>query len=227
MSYILRFLSLIVLILLSLSLVRYGLKNYGLAQPLSQYQTPLIARLSEKPRPILWTNSDPKKNSGTYGSYSVQFKEDHWILSRLEDEILLSDYKTDEENGIILLWPEINGPTLIPSLRSQLKESGLWKKVIFCSRNDGVLKDLRELEPQWSFCNGEIFLTKMLSLESVGLESLLKIKSDVFFIHLKNLPLQNKIHSLIKEAKRQGRFVIMGPVQEPIKEYEVDGWLLY
>ena len=115
----------------------------------------------------------------------------------------------------------------LPSLRQIFQTQERWKHILFCSRFDGLLKDLRRWEPRWSFCNGEIAMTRLLALSSLGLASLISISSDVLFIHTSQVSLKVKeLQALVQEGHRQNKLVFIGPVSRPLDEVQGDGWTL-
>ncbi len=231
MREIIGFAVFIVLTLLTLFMAWFGLRNYGLNRPVSTYQTEIVKELSDdgSKAPIFWS-SDPMAQ---HLLLPVQFESGQWNLE--------GDQKTDLQSFLnkpqalpkkILLFFSGPDPKALPQLRKMFKNSGLWEKTIFCSRFDGLLKDLRELEPEWSFCNGEIYLTRLLAFSSLGLESLLSISADVVFVHTKNAKLnKDEVDQLIIEGQRQNKLVIVGPVSKtqitgPWEGLKPHGWMV-
>ena len=215
-----RFLALVGFILMSLFLVWNGARNYGLSQPPNSYQTELVRSLSSSTptQPILWTTNAPHQHS------TIVFKDDQWRVKETGQTI--NQFYVRPEIKSHLVFFELDSPIWLPDLRKQFSENNIYEKIIFCSRNDGNLKDLRELEPRWTFCSGEVFLTRFLALHSLGLSSLLTISADVFYIHLTHVKADESLQSLIDEANRQGKIVIVGPVSRPSKSLSPQGWMV-
>jgi hypothetical protein len=125
-----------------------------------------------------------------------------------------------------ILFFEARDPKALPTLREVVEQAELEGKTIFCSRQDGLLKDLRELEPTWTFCNGEAYLVRLLTFSSLGLESLLDLPSDVMFIHQAAKLNAEEMQSLIKEGRRQNKLVLVGPVPRPLEGLTPHGWVV-
>lgn len=214
-----RFLTLIAGVLFSLFVVWFGLRSYGQNRPPSSYQTPLVRTLVERSHqaPILWSSTDPSfpivKTTFT-GSWNT------------DQQKPLVDELRGHQDRFLLLFFEGRDPKALPSLRKLIKEEDLQGKIIFCSRQDGLLKDLRDLEPQWTFCSGEAYMVRLLAFSSLGLESLLEISSDVVFVHM-TAPIANQeVEKIITEGKRQNKLVVVGPVTRPLEGLSPHGWMV-
>lgn len=215
----LGFFTLVTLILLSLFCVWFGLKSYGLSQPVNNYQTPLVQELVKRDG-TLWS-----KDSESFKWLQIEFENGLWKAKGDTIDLAEKLDKIDLSQKILLFF-EIKSSKALPSLREIMLKNDQWKRSIFCSRHDGPLKDLRDLEPQWTYCSGEVFLTRVLAFSSLGLESMLDISADVVFIHLDNLNPTPTFHRVIKEAKRQNKLVIMGPLTRPLESFNPHGWLV-
>lgn len=224
LGHIVRFLILIIGILGLLFLVRWTLYIYAHQQPLSVFQTPLLQQITRGTRPLTGYLSNSSTAPPSFINLKLIKQKDHWLITDLQGNAYRPS--SSPASLFFLVWPEIKGPQDNASLRTWVKLQEWLPQSIFCSRADGVLKDLRALEPHWNFCNGEIFVAKMLNLQALGLEALLKIKSDLFFIHLTNIPYSSRIEKLVQEGHRQNKIVILGPLNNPPKETAADGWLL-
>lgn len=226
MGYFARLITLLFSILFSLFLVWFGLKSYGESLPASDFETELVKKLRSLEKPIVWTTWQGG-NTPQFAHINAHFSENLWLTRLGEDKLPLDvALMTLPPTSYILLNIEVNSPQALPALRSKLKKENLWSRIIFCSRSDGILKDLRALEPEWTFCSGEIFMTRMLGLSSLGLQSLNRISADIFFIHLNQLKLKPDLLSLIEEAQRQNRLTFMGPVPQISSTYPADGWVI-
>lgn len=220
MRSVLGFLSFIFFILIGLIGLWYGLKSYGEGRAVSSYQTPLVKSLIDSAREkplIIGENSSPL-------SYAqATHDQKGW---RINNSQALTDLKKLTLKSPLLLFVNWRSPRALPELRELIKKEKLGDRIIFCSRNDGLLKDIRELEPEWTYCNGEVFQARMFSLNSLGLQSVMKISADVFFIHLDNVKARWEFQSLVEEAKRQHKFVIIGPLPRPMKGLNPHAWLI-
>ena len=216
MREIVGFFSFVILILITLFLVWFGLRSYGLNQPVNKYQTEQISKLF-KLDSIEWS-----AQSEVYTLINAKYQKS-WTLI---DQTPLIDKLKSIKNQNVLLFFELESPKALPELRSMINQLNLGNRIILCSRLDGILKDLRDLEPQWSFCSGEVFLTRLLAFSSLGLESLINISADVVMIHLDNIKPSSEMNVLISEAKRQNKLVLMGPVTRPLKSYQPHGWVI-
>lgn len=219
MPYFFRFAIYMGLTSISLFFVWYGLKNYGENQGLSTYQTPLIKELTGATKPIIWSASPQSLFKWTKAYY----KDNLWFT---DDNQSLEEFLQRDPAQARLLFIDFETPQSVRPLRELIKQKILWKKVIFCSRTDSFLQDLRKLEPEWTFCSGEALMTRLLSLSSIGLGSLVSVRPDVVFFHLKNINLSQNLVSAMQEAKRQNKMVFVGPVSRPMEGYPVDGWVI-
>ncbi len=220
MRSVLGFFAFIFFILIGLFGIWYGLKSHGESREVSSYQTPLVQELlgETQDRALLID-----KNSENLSLVKAKHDQKGWQIA---GDKPLSDLKNLALSKPILLFVQWKSPKALPELRQLVKEEKLGDRIIFCSRNDGLLKDIREIEPEWTFCNGEVFQTRMFALNSLGLQSVMKISADVFFIHLDNVKLSLEFASLVEEAKRQNKFVIIGPVARPMKGLSPHAWLI-
>ncbi len=231
-------------VLLSLLLVWFGLRSYGQSRPASQYQTALVKKLASQAAqtPLIWRlppsgskeyteverdqNGLVKLNPSRLAS-QVEYKDGRWIESTSTNrplEVILETMNEDQKP--LLLFFSGKDPKALPSLREIASQQEAWKNIVFCSRQDGLLKDLRELEPRWTFCSGESYLVRLLAFSSLGLESLLEIKSDVVFIHLTTTLANKNIKKIVAEAKRQNKLVLIGPVTRPLEGLSPHGWMV-
>ena len=226
MGYFARLITLLLSILFSLFLVWFGLKSYGESLPASDFETELVKKLRSHGKTITWLPWDDS-SSPQFASLSSYFSENQWKTGPREKNLpLMEAIQSLPPASYILLHINVNSPQALPALRSELKKDQLWSRIVFCSRSDGILKDLRALEPEWTFCSGEIFMTRMLGLSSLGLQSLNRISADIFYIHLNQLKLKPDLLPLIEEARRQKRLIFMGPAPEANSSFPVDGWVI-
>jgi len=226
MGYFARLITLLLSILFSLYLVWFGLKSYGENLPASDFQTELVKKLKNRKEPTVWLPWDGS-NSPEFTHISSYFLESQWRTGPSKEETtLLEAIQSLSPTTTILLNINVNSPQALPALRAELKSNGAWSRIVFCSRSDGILKDLRALEPEWTFCSGEIFMTRMLGLSSLGLQSLNRISADIFFIHLNQLNLKSDLLVLIEEARRQNKLTFLGPVSDIDTSYPADGWVI-
>lgn len=226
MDYYLRFVTYLAAVLISLFLVWFGLKSYAEKQPLSNYQTNLVSTLKEHhPTPQTWLHINSMTKNHKFQWFEATFRDDKWVLSDAPTKTLASQLSSSTSQ-YQLLHIDLNSPQALPELRELLNQNEYWKKTIICSQADGILQDLRALEPEWSFCSGEVLMTRMLGLSSIRLGALISIKPDVFFIHLKNISLSKNLLDAMREAKRQNKLIFAGPVSEAPSGYPVDAWMV-
>ncbi|MCB0378669.1 MAG: hypothetical protein KDD33_09270 [Bdellovibrionales bacterium] len=217
-----RFAITVASVLITAGIVWFVLKQYGQSRPISPYQTDLARKLLNSQTPLLfksWATGMP-----TRGDLFIQtrFQNNQWVIGDTDHD--LQSFLTEHEGGRILLEVNLSSTSKAGELKKIINETQAEAKVIFTSRSDGALKDLRELSPAWTFTNGEIFLARFLSLSSLGLASTMEIKADVFMIHMHNLKPSSDWISILREAKRQNKPIIIGPVTRPLEEYSVQGW---
>lgn len=221
MTHVIRFTCTVLLLLLALFLVWYGLKIYGKSLTHSDFQTPLIKKIKQQ-GPILWTSDI----QSPHPSLRAHFANQDWWVGNGDKKTRLASLLPLKSAKIIILHLQFQSPKAIPRLRKIMNQHVSWQKTLFCSNVDGLLNDLRKIEPLWSYCSGEIFLTRMLGFSSIGLESIQKIRADAFYFHLDKIDFKTEFQSIIEEAHRQNRVVIAGPVTRPIEGYSLDGWVL-
>lgn len=220
----LGFLTLMILTSLAFLLVWFGLRSYGLSKPVSEYQTPLVKTLAQQSAsaPLIFSNN--KNDHLTL--LNINFIKGEWVNENNSQPLALILESLKAQAQPFLLY--FSGPSAqaLPKLRKLFADPLLWKHTLFCSRFDGLLKDLRELEPRWSYCSGEIFMTRLLSLSSLGLASLLTISADVLFVHLSTNLSTTDIDHLIAEGHRQNKLVMVGPVPRPMDGVRPNGWMV-
>jgi hypothetical protein len=225
MGYYLRFIIYCCSILLSLYLVWFGLKNYGESQAASPFQTQLIKNLNTLEKPTLWYSIKSSSGNEKFIWFRAKFLKNTWFVEDNKNTPLETVLE-NSRNPTKLIFIDVREAQALPHLREILKKNNAWENIIICSRADGIIKDLRDLEPDWTYCNGEVFLTRFLALSSIGLGSLTGIRSDLFFIHLEELKLNKNLLKIISEAKRQHKLIFTGPVTRPLDSFAIDHWLV-
>ena len=224
MRDILSFLTYVFLILIAFLIIWYGLRSHGINQPISSYQTPLVKKLTQlsSNKTLVWTESKITRERTLH----TRFENSQWVVTNTGKSQRLDDFIKTESFTHLLLFFEVRSPKALPALQKIFAEKNLWKKTVFCSRADGILKDLRALEAEWTFCSGEIFMTRSLAMTSLKLESLIDMTADVLYIHLDNLKPSFTVNNLILEAKRKNKLVLMGPVTRPLDGFDPHGWIV-
>ncbi len=217
MKDIFGFVALSSMILLTLFLVWYGLSRYSQSQPAATYQTALVKELVNESQkaPLLWTEE----------SSEYQWRRMKFGAHEKNDQQLTELFK-NAPNKRVLLFFSLATPKALPMLRTLFLQDDRWRNTIFCSRADGLLKDLRRLEPHWSFCSGEIFMTRLLALSSLKLGKMLDFSADVFFIHLDNMKASKSLGPLIEMAQSQNKLVLIGPSPRPLEGIDPNGWMV-
>ena len=193
-----------------------------MSRPVSTYTTLLVERLNKKSGtgPVLW-----KLNSPNAPLIHLDFVNDQWILKGGPSLKNWAEKQKASTTPTLLFFSAKDSKAL-PQFREILKKTKAWDNLIFCSRFDGLLKDLRELEPQWTFCSGEIFMTRLLALSSIGLAPMLEISADILFIHITTTLANSDIQKLVTEGHRQNKLVFIGPVTRPLESVRADGWMV-
>ncbi len=223
MRDVIGFFILVVGTLCSLFVVWFGLKSYGQSRDLSTFQTPLVSELTSQNQALQWRST----NTQGHRFLELMFDGQKWGLVNQPAADLKSQLKKQASMfNSLLLFVDGRDPKALPDLRKLITEMNLAEKTIFCSRQDGLLKDLRDLEPRWTFCNGEAYMIRMLAFSSLGLESLLEIPADVVFIHMTTTLASNDIRKIIAEGRRQNKLVIVGPVSRPLEGLNPHGWMV-
>lgn len=108
---------------------------------------------------------------------------------------------------------EDNALDVDKNLIAVLEKNNLTNKVVIASDTDLILSSLKEQRPLWVYGSSLSDLTKLLTMASVNLESLVNFKRDYFFtpVSLKNRQVLNS--QVIAEVKRRFKKVAIGPVR--------------
>lgn len=225
MIHLYRFSVIVITILIALSLVWFGLRNYGLSRDASNFQTPLIESLTTSERPHSWTKLSQLQEA-PYSYASILFSNNQWnYIEPTGEKKNLGDLLKTRPNSYFLFFVDLEETQELAKLKELIDSGEFWKRIIFTSSKDGVVTEMRKLSPQWSFANGEIFLTRFLSLATIGLEPLLEIPGDSLFIRPAMLK-HPQVKNLIFQAKKHKKYILVGPVARPLEDIDADGWLI-
>ena len=211
-----RFFYTVFFLLILLAGAWFGLIQYASSRDKPTYQTDLVKQLLEN------------QVSAFSQRQFLQLKYDQgkWVVDNQPTELGLSGFLDKNPNDLILLNLRLNATAQAKKLKQVLSAKDRWKRVIVLSDSDGTLEDLRALGPRWTFSNGEVFMTRFLTMASLGLQGLLDVTGDVFFINLNHFEPVSQFSKLIDEARRQNKFVILGPVEKPIPGLLPHAWIL-
>lgn len=110
------------------------------------------------------------------------------------------------------------GPRLASQLQKFLKDNKLVDKVTILSSADGLLKDLRFIEPEIALSYGQAFLIRLHAMEQIALQNMLTFDKDVAW--LKPEIFHASMKSLIPLFLSRNIPVIIGPV----KKETADQW---
>lgn len=132
------------------------------------------------------------------------------VLERYPDRRLIlnfSDYKPGLDKKIIELIDQLHAGS----------------RVLIQSREQGLLKDLREQKPEWLFGSSQVQMTLLKMLTSIGLQSMTPLEADVYIAELNSelnpQPASDETHLLseasLAELKRRKLPVFVGPLSEP------------
>ncbi len=119
----------------------------------------------------------------------IQLKPRFWIFNILDNSLDIDKHLT--------LWTEKNE---------------LQNKIVITSDADIVISSMKDLHPLWIYGTSLSDLTKLLTMASVNLETLVNFKRDYFItpISIKNREVLNP--KVILEMKRRFKKVAIGPV---------------
>ena len=227
MKDFLRFILMVSVVLFGLSILWFGLYLYGSSKTISPYQTELVKSLSEKTPLSIYQAIPLKENQPLkpYMAVEIFFENKDWFLRAQPKNIPFSVFLEQNPQVTLFVQLRLSQSSNASALKSIVDKKDHWKRVAFISDSDGTLKDLRELNPRWTFSSGEVFLARFTSLASLGLHSLLEIPGDIFFVNPETFP-ANSLSSVVQEAKRQNKFVMLGPVSSAKTLPDVSGWVL-
>ncbi len=111
-----------------------------------------------------------------------------------------------------------------------LRKYNFGKKIIIQSPVDIVLKSIKELEPLWLYGTSQPEVTRLLSLDSLGVLPAASIRSDVFIVPLKIMNRNVFTLGLNEELIRRKKKIMLGPLgsaEEVLQaeKYKVDGYI--
>ena len=226
MIHLYRFSVIVIIVLIAVALCWFGLRAYGIGRTKSMYQTPLVETLKGE-EVSLWSKdlSQPQENGFYYSN--LYFLNNQWMAGDVQNQhIPLKDLLQKNSKTFFLFYVDLSETGQLALLKQTIDDGKHWQRVIFTSAKDGVVSEMRKLSPQWSFANGEIFLTRYLSLATLGLESLMDITSDVILIRPSVVNGHPEVKTLINNALKQNKYILIGPTSRPLQDLPVNGWLL-
>lgn len=102
------------------------------------------------------------------------------------------------------------------------------KRVLIQSEIDVVIKSLRVEQPTWLYGSSRPEITRILSLQSLGLESVPSIRADVWITPLKYKGREIFNEGLERELHRRFKKVFIGPLENlgeatEAQPYKIDG----
>lgn len=225
MVHFYRFSALIMFILIGLSVIWFGLVSYGLSRSTPTYQTPFVEELLKNRSPSTWfpvygQTSDHEPRYGT-----TFFSQGTWLIGTPEKNQPLSELLATATFKELILYVELKDTSSASQLKKIIDSENYGDRIIFTSRVDSTVAVLREMSPRWTFANGPLFILRLLTLNSLGLESLIDIPSDVFLIHTDTYEVSTQFQSLVEHARKQNKYVLIGPTTRPMDEITPDGWI--
>jgi hypothetical protein len=111
-----------------------------------------------------------------------------------------------------------------------LKEANAAARVLIQSDIDVIIKSIREEEPTWCYGSSLPEITRILSLQSVGLEMVPSIRADVWLTPLKFKKRLLFNEALGNEVRRRFKKVFLGPLSTSeevfaAQRYNPDGFI--
>lgn len=111
-----------------------------------------------------------------------------------------------------------------------LRKYKLGPNIVIQSSTDIILKSIKELEPRWLYGTSQAEVTRLLSLDSLGVLPAASIRSDVFIVPLKIMNRQAFNESLNQELLRRKKKIILGPLASKedlaqVKKFTLDGYI--
>lgn len=111
-----------------------------------------------------------------------------------------------------------------------LRKYKLATNIVIHSSTDVILKSIKALEPRWLYGTSQAEVTRLLSLDSLGVLPAASIRSDVFIVPLKIMNRQVFNESLNQELLRRKKKIILGPLASKedlaqAKKFALDGYI--
>lgn len=111
-----------------------------------------------------------------------------------------------------------------------IRKYKLGNKIIIHSQVDVILKSIKELEPLWLYGTSQAEVTRLLSLDSLGVLPAASMRSDVFIVPLKIMNRPVFTESLNQELLRRKKKIMLGPLLsleefESAQKFKVNGYI--
>lgn len=144
---------------------------------------------------------------------------------------MLKEYFEQFPESKFILNIEDNAQNVHLSLIKFLEERNLQNRVLLQSQIDVIMKSLKSERPTWIFGTSLPEITRLLSFESLGLESAPQIRADAWIspLFFKNRSLLT--NRLITELRRRKKYIYLGPLLDEsqvvmAQKYKPDGLIL-
>lgn len=134
-----------------------------------------------------------------YRGQGIKIPKLQEILERYPDRqfiLNIQDYKPGLDQRIVELIDALNAGS----------------RIIIQSKENGLLKDLREKKSMWAFGTSQAQITQMRMLISIGLESMAPIKGDVYISETQKNEIPLLPDTTIYELQRRKIKIFAGPV---------------
>ena len=112
-------------------------------------------------------------------------------------------------------------PGLDGKLASVVESVAADERVLLQSDQDGILRDMRSLRPQWIFGTSQAQITQLLMLVPFGLESVAPLKGDVYISEATRGESTLINEAVVSELHRRGRKVFAGPISPKDNVHEL------
>ncbi|MCX7977369.1 MAG: hypothetical protein N2578_00025 [Bdellovibrionaceae bacterium] len=108
-----------------------------------------------------------------------------------------------------------NAADIHTRLVEKIKELGAEDRVLVVSEAEVVLSAIKKVAPLWLFGSSRSEIMRLLSFDSIGIIEASPWKSDVLIVPVKIMGRPAAQPSLIQEARRRKKYVLLGPAKNP------------
>lgn len=225
MIHFYRFSILIMTVTIGFLILWFGLRTYGMTRKTSTYQTPLVKKLTKLHSSHQWGElyDNSQKEDGHYAK--AFFADDQWLIEGPSGNTTLEKALSNHPDGHLIIYVSLKETRNAAAFKKIIDSGEHGKRIIFTSDVDSTIAVFREMSPKWTFANGPLFILRLITLSSLGLESLVDIPSDVLLLHTSNYKPNLEFASIIELAKKQNKYVLIGPVTSPLVELDPHGWI--
>ncbi|MGE0632433.1 MAG: hypothetical protein AB7O96_08505 [Pseudobdellovibrionaceae bacterium] len=177
------------------------------------------------------------------GLHAFLSKDKKFFVAKKQEEIRPFESKTLLEQGKkplrdvvaeipttrLMIWIHDNVNGIHEMFVKELEGLDLDKRLLVHSEFDAVLQSIKPLKPIWIYGTGTGEVTRLISLNSIGLGPIVTMNGDVFIASLRHGKRKLMSESLMSEIRRRGK-PVLAVIQDETdlvdaKLWEVDGYI--